>query len=302
MSNRKWIEKWFEECTDLDIKPWNWDFKQCYVEEFLQTKKISNISLMLEYKSGHLNKIGPFNSTGKTGIEADCDKEPTAIYCFLWDLDRHNVIRGETMNSFITTFSSCIMQSQNKKSTYEEIDIDINQYLTCQYDRLVLEERFQNFELVRNNKKELEKFACNTHCIGSFIVLPHWMNTGRYNFSQDYWDITLQSFYDFLNPIGAWKKFVETYYLYPYVNNDSNWSVVEFWHGHFSKIGSYYKNLRPQNNDELRAFLVNVNVKIEERGKWIVKRLCEKLELTDYDFYREIKEMKLPFCDSIKLK
>ena len=86
------------------------------------------------------------------------------------------------------------------------------------------------------------------------------------------------------------------------MNNDSNWSVVEFWHGHFSKIGSYYKNLRPQNNDELRAFLVNVNVKIEERGKWIVKRLCEKLELTDYDFYREIKEMKLPFCDSIKLK
>lgn len=32
-------------------------------------------------------------------------------------------------------------------------------------------------------------------------------------------------------------------------------------------------------------FYTNVNLLIQERGKWITKLLCEKLALTDLDFY-----------------
>lgn len=299
-TSENWVEKWFIECERLKIKPWEWDFKQCYMKDEISVE-MSRIALMLTYKNENLTEIGAFNTTKKAGKSADCDKEPKHIYSMLWPLDQYGVIRGESMNSFVTTFNESIKQSTNKKEVYSRIHLDDNKGLSHQYGILQSNDNFIKFELIQKNLQEFETFARRTHTIGNFTVLPHWWNTGRYNFSQDYWDITLQSLFDMLHPFGAWKPFVECFYLQPYVNNDQEWSVDEFWSGHFTKIGTSFNNLRPQNHDELKQFLQKVNLRIEERGKMIIKVLCEKLmekgKKIDFEFYNTIKNNEITFSD-----
>ncbi|MBQ4816960.1 hypothetical protein AB0R75_03005 [Bacillus pumilus] len=275
MKGNTWIEGWFEKCEELKIKPWEWDFKQSYIKEPIPKDK-SSIELILDYKSRTLKEIGICNVTKKTGRKADCDKEPFYIYQLLWSteyepklksqlsLDRHNSLRGETMNSFITTFN------HSKK-------INSDSHL----------------------KLEFEKFATSTHCIGNFTVLPHWMNSGRYLFSQDYWDVTMYSLFEFFQPLGCWKQFVERYFLQPYVNNDEEWTVSEFWEGHFESIGNY-NQLKPQNEQELSEYLHKVNLRIEERGKWIIKKVCEELKLQHFTFYDELKDRQIRFSNEMK--
>ncbi|MFP3811613.1 hypothetical protein [Bacillus sp. SIMBA_005] len=275
MKKNTWIEGWFEKCEELETKPWEWDFKQSYIKEPISKDK-SSIELILDYKSRKLKEIGICNVTKKAGRKADCDKEPFYIYQLLWSteyepkpksqlsLDRHNLLRGETMNSFITTFN------HSKK-------INSDSHL----------------------KLEFEKFATSTHCIGNFTVLPHWMNSGRYLFSQDYWDVTMYSLFEFFQPLGCWKQFVERYFLQPYVNNDEEWTVSEFWKGHFDSIGNY-NHLKPQNEQELSEYLHKVNLRIEERGKWIIKKVCEELKLQHFTFYNELKDKQIRFSNEMK--
>ncbi|MFP5203290.1 MULTISPECIES: hypothetical protein [Bacillus] len=275
MKNNTWIEGWFEKCEELEIKPWEWDFKQSYIEEPIPKDK-SHIELLLDYKSRKLKEIGICNVTKKAGRKADCDKEPFYIYQLLWStdyesepksqlfLDRYNLLRGETMNSFITTFNL------SKKITS---DVHINH--------------------------KFETFAASTHCIGNFTILPHWMNSGRYLFSQDYWDVTMYSLSEFFQPLACWKQFVERYFLQPYVNNDEKWTVSEFWKGHFDGIGSYNR-LKPQNEQELSEYLHKVNLRIEERGKWIIKKVCEDLKLQHFKFYDELIDMQIRFSNEMK--
>ncbi|MGY8622998.1 hypothetical protein ACN6A9_15545 [Bacillus safensis] len=274
MTNNTWIDDWFKKCEELELKPWEWDFKQSYIKEPIPKDK-SHIELLLDYKSRKLKEIGICNVTKKAGRKADCDKEPFYIYQLLWRtdyesepkpqlfLDRYNLLRGETMNSFITTFN------HSKKLTFDS-------HITHKF----------------------ETFAASTHCIGNFTVLPHWMNSGRYLFSQDYWDVTMYSLFEFLQPLGCWKQFVERYFLQPYVNNDEEWTVSEFWKGHFKGIGNYNR-LKPQNEQELSEFLNKVNLRIEERGKWIIKKVCEELELHYFTFYDELKDIQIRFSNEI---
>ncbi|MFI8623656.1 hypothetical protein ACIGEH_05165 [Bacillus altitudinis] len=274
MKGNTWIEGWFEKCEELEIKPWEWDFKQSYIKEPIPKDK-SSIELILDYKSRKLTEIGICNVTKRRGRDADCDKEPFYIYQLLWrtdyepksesqlNLDRYNLIRGETMNSFITTF---------------------NHFKTLTYDSHI--------------KHKFEKFATDTHCIGNFIVLPHWMNTGRYKFSQDYWDVTMYSLFEFFQPLGCWKQFVERYFLQPYVNDDEEWTVSEFWEGHFAGIGNYNR-LKPQNEQELSEYLHKVNIRIEERGKWMIKKVCEELKLQHFTFYDELKDRQIRFSNEL---
>ncbi|MDN4638224.1 hypothetical protein QCD73_17060 [Bacillus sp. PsM16] len=274
MNGNTWIEGWFEKCEELEIKPWEWDFKQSYIKEPIPKDK-SSIELILDYKSRTLKEIGICNVTKRRGRDADCDKEPFYIYQLLWStdyepksesqlyLDRYNLIRGETMNSFITTFN------HSKTLAY---DFPINY--------------------------KFEKFATSTHSIGNFTVLPHWMNSGRYLFSQDYWDVTMYSLFEFFQPLGCWKQFVERYFLQPYVNNDEEWTVSEFWKGHFDSIGNY-NQLKPQNEQELSEYLHKVNLKIEERGKWIIKKVCEELKLQHFTFYDELKDRQIRFSNEL---
>ena len=121
------------------------------------------------------------------------------------------------------------------------------------------------------------------------------MNTGRSGFSADYWDITLLSLQEWLHLISptseAWVNFIELYYLQPYVNKD--YQTELFWENH-----SYgYDNLFPSNQD-VPIFLKAVNERIEERGKYMIKQICDRLDLTHLGFYQEIKNMdRIKFSD-----
>lgn len=97
------------------------------------------------------------------------------------------------------------------------------------------------------------------------------MNTGRYNFSKDYWDITMLSLQEWLTNLSpqAWKNFIDTYYLQPYVDN--NYQTEVFWETH------NYEYIYPKKTEDFSIFLKRVNERIEERGKFIIKQICDKL-------------------------
>ena len=100
--------------------------------------------------------------------------------------------------------------------------------------------------------------------------------------------LSLQEWFAIL-PKGTWNSFVDTFYLQPYVND--KYEVELFWDNHtdskpFPKLQHY------------PIFLKKVNERIEERGKYIIKQVCDKLNQKDYHFYKEIENMdKIKFSN-----
>lgn len=281
MDNTKVIE-WLNYCDQNNIKPWLWDFKNCYSSELTA----DNISNFLKYKNGELVNPSTFCITKQVGSNADCDKEVLPLYNVLgWQHSERDIIRGETLNSYITTFTQAITNDPNYKEICKKIGVNLNEYLNKQYPILYHNKNYQNFEMIQKNLKGFEAFAKLTHTIGNFTVLPHWMNTGRYNFSKDYWDITMLSLQEWLTDLSpkAWKKFIDTYYLQPYVDN--NYQTEVFWETH------NYKYIYPKKTEDFSIFLKRVNERIEERGKFIIKQICDKLNKKDFHFYKEIENM-----------
>ena len=278
---RETVIKWLEECdkNPNPIKPWEWDFKNCYTDSLPK----DSITALLEYKNGKFkDNTSDFNITKNTGFNADCDKEAIGLYQVLgWQNSATDVIRGETMNSFLTNFYCAIGYRPKDKKPRPSRD-----YLSKNYAK---------FDVISKNIDGFKLFATRTHTIGNFIVLPHWMNTGRIGFSADYWDITLLSLQEWLHLISptseAWVNFIELYYLQPYVNKD--YQTELFWEKH-----SYgYDNLFPSKQD-VPIFLNAVNERIEERGKYMIKQICDRLNRTDFNFYKEIRDMdKIRFSD-----
>ena len=267
MDNTKVIE-WLNYCDQNNIKPWLWDFKNYSLSPFQN----DSITAFLKYKELPKNE----------GI--DCDKAALFLYKVLgWQHSESDIIRGETINSYITTFTQAITKDPNYKEICEKIGVNLNEHLNKQYPILCHNKSYQKFETIQRNIKEFELFAILTHTIGNFTVLPSWMNTGRYYFSRDYWDITLLSLQEWLNILSpdAWTNFVETYYLQPYVNTEYN--VELFWEGHDKKILPKKENYP--------VFLKKVNERIEERGKYIIKQICNKLNKTDFNFYTDLETM-----------
>ena len=281
MDNTKVIE-WLNYCDQNNIKPWLWDFKNCYSSELTA----DNISNFLKYKNGELVNPSTFCITKQVCSNADCDKEDLPLYNVLgWQHSERDIIRGETLNSYITTFTQAITNDPNYKEICKKIGVNLNEYLNKQYPILYHNKNYQNFEMIQKNLKGFEAFAKLTHTIGNFTVLPHWMNTGRYNFSKDYWDITMLSLQEWLTDLSpkAWKKFIDTYYLQPYVDN--NYQTEVFWETH------NYKYIYPKKTEDFSIFLKRVNERIEERGKFIIKQICDKLNKKDFHFYKEIENM-----------
>lgn len=276
---------WLRYCDENNIKPWEWDFKNCYSDDLNKESKIRNV---LKYKNGELVTPTIFCTTKQVGSNADCDKEADFLYeMLLWNTSESNIIRGETMNSFLTTFTRAIVKSSNRYQVYKEIGINSNEFLNKQYPILYKNDNYEKFDIIGKNQDSFEKFAELTHTIGNFIVLPHWMNTGRYNFSKDYWDLTLLSLYEWFNAFltedEPWNKFIKNYYLQPYVN--SNYQPEIFWENHS------FRNKELEDAEEFPIFLKKVNERIEERGKFIIKQICDKLNQKDFNFYKEIKNM-----------
>ena len=295
---RDTVIKWLEECDRTKKEPWLWDFKNCYIDSLPE----DNITAFLKYKDGEFkDNTSDFNITEKAGIDADCDKEAIELYKVLgWQNSATDVIRGETMNSFLTTFNRAIWRSSNYNTLIKELGINNRKDYYSIPDQPNNNNQpqvpnYQRFDIINPNLPAFQTFATLTHTIGNFTVLPYWINTARNNFSKDYWDITLLSLQEWLAPTTptskAWINFVEMFYLQPYVNQD--YQTQLFWEKH-----SYgYDNLFPTNQD-IPNFLKAVNERIEERGKYMIKQICDRLNRTDFNFYKEIRDMdKIRFSD-----
>ena len=258
---------WLNYCDENNIKPWLWDFKNYSLSPFQN----DSITAFLKYKELPKNE----------GI--DCDKAAFYLYNILgWQNTTEDIIRGETMNSFITTFNEAIKDSSDYYTIANRLGKEPRDR-HIPYSTLYQNQNYLKFDIIQKNIKEFELFAILTHTIGNFTVLPSWMNTGRYYFSRDYWDITLLSLQEWLNILSpdAWTNFVETYYLQPYVNTEYN--VELFWEGHDKKILPKKENYP--------VFLKKVNERIEERGKYMIKQICNKLNKTDFNFYTDLETM-----------
>ena len=301
---RETVIKWLEYCHKKQRKPWLWDFKNCYTDSLPK----DSITAFLKYKNGKskdTTRNGEskgttrFCITGKKGSRADCDKEAIGLYQVLgWQNSAKDIIRGETMNSFLTTFKCALEQSSDCDTQSDKLLIKSVKKLHFSYlydeKKNIKDQPYMAFDVVKNNRPAFQTFAKLTHTIGNFTVLPHWMNTGRSNLSQDYWDIfllSLQEWLDLISPTSeAWINFIELYYLQPYVNKD--YQIEPLWKNH-----SYTTPILKEKED-FPIFLKAVNERIEERGKYMIKQICDRLNRTDFNFYKEIRDMdKIRFSD-----
>lgn len=249
---KDWVPDWLRYCSKNEINPWEFDFKQSYKVTKVESQS-SHLNLEFNYMKAKLTDINQhFNITNKTGGAADCDKEAFPIYKELgWQNNINDDIRGETINSFKTPYKA---MEKIKESALE-------------------------------NDEDFDLFACLTHSIGNFIVLPSWINQGRgVGTTKDYWDLTLNDLHKFhmlySQENTSWKAFIEKFYLQPYVVEDEGtYKPQPLWNNHFSGA------VNPEKIVDFKQFYSNVNLLIKERGKWITKILCEQLRLTDLNFY-----------------
>ncbi|WP_373192384.1 hypothetical protein [Enterococcus sp. RIT-PI-f] len=330
MDSRDWIKRFLKYCDQNKINPWEFDFKQSYMTEPIKDSIYQNhFQLELAYKNYKLEQTNPlFNTTGYKGKEGDCDKEPFPIYNFLgWQKETTDQLRGDAMNSYDSTFNRLITIGRNKElAPYsgknclflettplfpkgKETELaSLRTTLITNSDILknfpfALEnkERQNNKETEVNLLEQIEIFAKLTHSIGNFTILLSWMNTGRgsgFSSVKDYFDLTLKDIHDSYLGVDDefgkifWREFVKKYYLQPFVTK--NYIVSELWKGHFNT------RTYPQKIEDFEQFYHNVNLLIEERGKWITKQLCNKLDLKNLSFYSKLEDKEqIKFFDEI---
>ena len=214
---------WLKYCDENNIKPWEWDFKNCYSDK-LTPDSITNF---LKYRNDELTDPTIFRATDRIGKSADCDKEAFYLYKLLgWQELQESIIRGETINSYLTTFNKAMKLSYNYNFLHKELKLgekkEIGEKKIPQYYiNLYKNKNYEKFDIIAKNTDNFGRFAELTHTIGNFTVLPNWMNCGRGMCLYDYWDITLMSLQEFLNILSpeAWPNFIKRYYLQPYVNS-----------------------------------------------------------------------------------
>ncbi|WP_125571926.1 hypothetical protein [Lacticaseibacillus songhuajiangensis] len=329
---------WLKWCNDNEIKPWLFDFKQFFRDSVWTSDKINDethLNEWLLYKfekkySENVKKVPPLLNCFEKGkkVDKDPDKIARPIYKVLGWIDSNSIhADGDQMNSFQTTFTQLFaIKSSNRGRTngapfsdenlecyrkhyfeqipevsdlFKEMVQDLQQSPQNSKQNIFNEFAFRKNELIFKNLKE---FAGLTHSIGNFIVMPVKYNLVRGSAEQvrDYWDLSLQVIHDLFYSAGdigrsAWKNFVEQFYLQPFVRRN-DYSVGELWTGHLT--GQIY----PQSSVQVEEFYYRVNMLIEERGKWITRILCEKLD-SELDsetkkFY--LKELKLGSMDHIR--
>lgn len=309
MDHQAWLIRFFKYCETNQINPWEFDFKRFYTTDDDQS---TPLELWLKYRMAVLDAPQLDNSINKQlkdvfsqlaikSHQTDPDKVALPFYTVLnWQKDAAAVTRGETMNSFKTTFTQALVKSKDYHKTLAAIQINPNKQLDQQYAILLKDTNYQQFQLIQAHQSAIERYAQLTHSIGNFTVLPYQLNIARgssRNF-RDYWDITLQTLYNLFISIGeagvvAWKAFVEKYYLQPFVNHDETYSVGALWHNHFNK------SVYPTTSDDFKQFYHNVNLLIEIRGQWLTKQLCDTLQLKNLSFYSAL-DHQLKFFNEIE--
>lgn len=292
MESNEWVTNWLMVCEQEAIQPWRFDFKQFFTAEAI-TADTEHLELWMKHKCKEIAAPMPNAFTNALEISS---KEPNRVAYPIYEaLGWLNIgdpeVRGETMNSFKTTFTKTIKKSTNRDEIFKEIKISSTKRLYGQHSELLKDRAYLRFEIVKENEQELDRFAYLTHSVGNFMVF-NW-RANRYRDKalsiRDYWDITLGKLRDESDWFeyrekSDWNAYINRYFLQPFVKRPKNssepYSVAELWEGHF------LNGACPKKGNDFQQFFGNVNALIEERGKWITKELCGKLGLTDLEFYK----------------
>jgi hypothetical protein len=144
-------------------------------------------------------------------------------------------------------------------------------------------QNFDSFQRV-HQCGNLQKFAKLTHTIGNILSVPKGFNVEKANKNYDYCDSGLELLKNEIlacsGSFREWKCFVVLHYLDGYVDKD--YDVIPLWEDH--ELNNPFSLV--QDSVQINKFLSNVNCRIINRGKYLIKNLCEKTHCVDYEFYK----------------
>lgn len=212
-------------------------------EEMINTQE--PILRIMRYKSYQVH--GKFDCDGNKNCDLSFE-----IYNKLWQWEKYNKdstfgkikdseficdFGGDTINSFITSY-------KKSKSDLKGRD----------------DEMFRNFAIL-------------THTIGNFTLVPAGFNfyRGGKNTYCDYWDLSLmhlkkEGYKDFKS--DDFKKYIDTFFLWDYVDEEYNPLSLFMNHSDFTKRKSCEINSVPRVN--YINFIDNVEYAIKRRGKFMI--------------------------------
>lgn len=287
VNDEKVLEKWFKKCDRDNLLPWKYDFKyEILAKDEFSTKAFQDEPNPVK----RLLLCWQQESLTPTGVEKTALAQ--SIFSILWGFDSKNPNRVDVdvMNSFWTSYKFAINSRYDvsyKKWYNTKISFDTMQELLKEYDNYIeINELFSGF-------------AGYTHTIGNFIVESKGFNMGRKN--DDYWDLALieaKTYFDLLDE-GIWEIYINKMYLQSFVNK--NYNISALWEGHLTS-----KTTKPSLTDDrtylylITEFLNHVCASIEERGKLMIKSLCERTGQIHYTFYENyLKHLTPQYSDDL---
>jgi hypothetical protein len=233
----------------LENEDYNYDFKN-----ESSTDKVKNED----------NPIKKFFEFKLDSSQFDCDNCELAkeIYIKLWSLsDKElNFYDCDTMNSFYRIYRLLLKSYDDAFWNKEEIP----DYPT-RYKWLLKDEVYEHYKEINENES-VRKFAKLTHSIGNFTLVPKGFNTNRNFLLDDYWDLTLQYFKNFLGET-AFVSLIEKYFYKDYIDGAN---VNFYWEDH-----SLIKKTLPKyfSYEQIILIIEKINELIEARGKNILNNL-----------------------------
>lgn len=258
--------------------PWLWDFKN----ELLRDR----VHEANDYDNAIKRIFEWYINDGKYNLgETENTHLAKCIYSVLWDIPMSylddsslRLLDIDVMNSFWTIYQHAItLEFSDPGTKWYRGKINkgtFNHLLEKYEDYVEVNEKTDKYG-------DIKKFAQLTHTIGNFTLEPKFWNAGRYKSTKDFWDSTLY-FLKAMEVIGFnYKSYVQKFFKQGYCDKSNGYEPIPLWEG-----CNLPRAIKPP-IDKIEHFISNANRIIEQRGKFMVKRLCEKLDMQDLTFYSE---------------
>lgn len=203
------------------------------------------------------------------------------IYEALWSEREVKSFRGDTMNSYATTFGQlgicCVVQLLFEDPSFRK-----------------------TWQLYEGFKSEIDEicgeFAQLTSCIGNFVLVPPDYNKYRYKITKDYWDLSLDNLRlnkeEWLGESVSFKQYINLFFLWDYVDKD--YHVVPLFSRHKELLPGdnslllAKEEVLPSSETEIKEFMNNVNVRIRRRGIFMCAML--RIAENDEEEYAKVRE------------
>ena len=298
--------RWLKQCDQTGTLPWEYDF-----EEEIFSQKPGSLPFSKDPIKRFLEKKEGFY--GRPSCETEDCPLMQAIYWVLWGTYSKNVtlkVKGDcdadVMNSFWSIFKIYL------RSTYTDFfknaqcihpkglfpnkgKFSPESKLLFAYKGYGAKEGSSWFSIIRLNydgifKKfedsNLQKVAAFSHTLGNFTLTPQRFNsigvTNSNNTNEHHKGIKHNDQYNtWSNALHELKKL--DWASQHYLNCDS-WDHYcrKFFMEDYKEEYSYERS--PGKQEE---FLSKIYLSIENRGKHLIKELCDKLNSKNFDFYRK---------------